>query len=364
MNHFMRKCTDESQELLLKERFWRRKFWLRELPEEKLRELLGELKGKFNLFISSQSTREKERVDKVLITDKEGKRVGLISVNRECSLLSDRFFPVVLTMAPVEAAREVEELLKERLKEFLMTELSVRLSFYNQWGQNPEYSFLPEEFRRGIEPDFFYGIEPRSLAESFFTSPQSLLILFGRPGTGKSKLIQYLLSRAPEVYERGVEVLVLKGVEALREAASDLHTFLYYDVVVMDDIELTSLKRGEDEEVTGFISTLLSATDGFIPKRVKVIISTNQPFKEIDPALLRPSRLFDILELKEIDGEYFEELIKKRPELERVKHLFKERETIPIAQLLEELKGRDRRTYLKGKGISKREESYSRNLGF
>lgn len=362
----MRILEEERENYLLNKKRWLVKFWLKELPQEVIEEIEKELSKEFQVFTNFRIVQENSTTTEFLLLDPRGQRVGVISIRREKSLTKEGFFPVYALLEAKEEARKVARLLKEKLKSYLLPELSVKLIFYSPHLLNPEYLFSCEELARGIEPELFYGIDANALAESYLSSNRSLLILFGAPGTGKSKLIQYILSRAPSIYKRNVEVFVLKG-NGLKEALEEFHNFLSYDIIVLDDLETKTLKRGEDLEITALVSNILSATDGFIPRKVKIIITTNQPFREIDPALLRPSRLFDIIELREIDKRAFEELCTKLPYLKKAEFLFRENSSVPVARLTEEvLKAlkQEERAYLKIKELSKKRESYQRSLGF
>jgi len=76
-----------------------------------------------------------------------------------------------------------------------------------------------------------------------------------------------------------------------------------------DDLDyfLTSrneeLQTSDDAEKNKFLSQFLSFTDGIEQNETKFIITTNQPFDDIDDALLRKGRLFDILELRKLTNE-------------------------------------------------------------
>ena len=52
-----------------------------------------------------------------------------------------------------------------------------------------------------------------------------------------------------------------------------------------------------------FLSNLLSFTDGIQKNYTKFIFTTNQSFDDIDSAVLRKGRLFDVLELRELTNE-------------------------------------------------------------
>ncbi|ADU96222.1 AAA ATPase central domain protein [Thermovibrio ammonificans HB-1] len=357
-------CDEEEAVKELKWGLWKVKLWVRGITKKSVEELEKALEEKFRVFQSKTVTEGAERTEGLLVLSGESESLGFISFRWECTITGDGSIPVLVLLEKRKEAREVEKIVREKLKPFLIPGRGVKLSFYNPYGSSPEYAVSPEALKEGIDPELFYGIEPEALARAFFSSRESLLILSGKPGTGKSKLIQFLLSEAPKTLKREVEVLVLKGNEALEEAGRDLQTFLYYDVVVLDDLETLTLKRGANEEITNLISTILSATDSFIPKRAKVIISTNRPLKEIDPALLRPGRLFDLLELPEVERGFIEKLAEKRPEFKRATVLFEKIDRVPIAKVVEYIKGERRRNYLKDPSISKRESPSLRSVGF
>lgn len=64
------------------------------------------------------------------------------------------------------------------------------------------------------------------------------------------------------------------------------------------DAEVTS---SDDAIKNTFLNQFLSFTDGVEKHKTKFIITTNQKYNDIDTALLRKGRLFDILELRQLD---------------------------------------------------------------
>lgn len=79
-----------------------------------------------------------------------------------------------------------------------------------------------------------------------------------------------------------------------------------YQLVILDDLDYALLPRtqavssGEDVSKNAFISQLLSFTDGIFENgnNTKFIITTNRDVSEIDTAVLRKGRTFDILNLR------------------------------------------------------------------
>jgi SpoVK/Ycf46/Vps4 family AAA+-type ATPase len=79
------------------------------------------------------------------------------------------------------------------------------------------------------------------------------------------------------------------------------------DFCIIDDLDYMLTKRdsevtnAEDQKKNDFLNQFLSFTDGVEKHKTKFIITTNQKYDDIDSALLRKGRLFDILELRQLD---------------------------------------------------------------
>ncbi len=169
----------------------------------------------------------------------------------------------------------------------------------------------------------------------FIYGKENILILCGKPGTGKSKfanLIMKKLIQNPKFnnfFENNdnnlnstsnidISDLKLRFPELNDEtiyyvsSAKDINMITTdsfwdkiknQDLVIFDDLDFLLSSRKENREDIAknqFLSHLLSFTDGIDDNKTKIIITTNQPFKSIDEALLRKGRLFGILEFREL----------------------------------------------------------------
>jgi len=359
----MRKQNLKS-EIHFRENFPYADFIFEEVNHEIITEILNKLKPKFDVYERKVVLKDRETLESAVIL-KDSQLIGAIHVNNESSMYEEKFIRVTLFYSPTEDGEELFKLVKKYARKRTISSKYVKLILFGRWGRNTEYLISPEELLDPLTPELFYGIDVENLSESFLKSPQSILLIFGEPGTGKSKLIQYILGKSPQVFRRKVNVLIMKGIENIKDSADSISVYLDNDIVVLDDFDFVSLKRDGNDEISSVISTILSATDGFLPKRAKIIISTNKTFKEIDPALLRPSRLFDVLELKPIPKEHFENVCKKYPQLSPGLKAFNGKRELKVAEILDFItRSKTVKNYLKDSSVSKKEWKHFQKIGF
>lgn len=136
---------------------------------------------------------------------------------------------------------------------------------------------------------FLKGESLNSYYDRFMHSSASILLLIGPPGTGKTTFIRGLLQHSE------VSALVTYDTSIL----SKDHIFAEFiegdrNVMVIEDADnfLGARTDGND-----FMHKFLNVGDGLVTAmNKKMIFSTNLPsIKDIDPALIRPGRCFDIV---------------------------------------------------------------------
>jgi hypothetical protein len=141
--------------------------------------------------------------------------------------------------------------------------------------------------------------------DDFIKSSASILLLIGPPGTGKTTFIRGLLqhtsSSATLTYDANIlekDYVFANFVEGDK------------NILILEDADMFLKSRKEGNTM---MHKFLNVGDGLVTTRgKKMIFSTNLPsIKDIDPALVRPGRCYDILHFGEMTQEQAEILAKK-----------------------------------------------------
>ncbi len=151
-------------------------------------------------------------------------------------------------------------------------------------------------------------LEDQKLSEyydNFMKSNASILLLIGPPGTGKTTFIRGLLqhTNSSAIVTYDASILEKDYVFA---------NFIEGDksVMVMEDADMFLKSRQEGNTM---MHKFLNVGDGLVTTRnKKMVFSTNLPsIKDIDSALVRPGRCYDILHFSELNQEQAEKLAVK-----------------------------------------------------
>lgn len=137
---------------------------------------------------------------------------------------------------------------------------------------------------------------------------KGLVLLHGKPGTGKTSYIRYLISSLKK------QVIFLPPNMASAITNPDLIAVLIQNpnsILVIEDAENIVVDRENDGNST--VSALLNVSDGLLADclNVQIICSFNTDISKIDSALLRKGRLIAKYEFKELDIEKAQQLSKK-----------------------------------------------------
>jgi hypothetical protein len=142
---------------------------------------------------------------------------------------------------------------------------------------------------------FLKGESLESYYDRYMESTANILLLIGPPGTGKTTFIRGLLAH------RNASAIVTYDANIL-EKDGFFARFIEDDteIMVLEDSDAFLKSRSDGNTM---MHRFLNVGDGLVTtKGKKMIFSTNLPsIRDIDSALIRPGRCFDIVEFKPLD---------------------------------------------------------------
>lgn len=179
-------------------------------------------------------------------------------------------------------------------------------------GVTFDQEFVPNEDLELASQSFYpwLNISLEDYFKAYMESKQSVLILIGPAGTGKSTFIRtlfkYLLDRYEESGVLAYDPDVVGEVSLVNRFFSSDSSVLAYE-----DMDAQIAKRTDGNQ---FMQTLLNQTSGVVRrKQKKLVFSTNLPnTKSIDEALMRKGRCFDILEFGLLNPDQASAIAKER----------------------------------------------------
>ena len=244
-----------------------------------------------------------------------------------------------------------------------------------------------------ISEQYYPYIDVNIMFNQLFTGNENIFLIVGEPGLGKSKMSTLAIKHAyenpdklpydkcelnPALSDQFINVVYVKSVDVL---TSDnfwrrLET-TQTDIVIIDDLDYMLTKRdsevmsSDDAKRNIFLNQFLSFTDGVEKHNTKFIITTNQTYDDIDTALLRKGRLFDIIELRKLDkDESLKIWLDNGLKEDEFNNIFNTHEILPadlgseIAKRLNKRLDVKVQSYLKEEGISKiRKAGRSKKIG-
>jgi transitional endoplasmic reticulum ATPase len=156
-----------------------------------------------------------------------------------------------------------------------------------------------DEAKRTLERAVTWPLTYAPLFEAAATDPPSGVLLYGPPGTGKTLLaraiaaesgVNFIHVAGPELLDRYVgesEKAVREVFERARQAAPSIVFFDEIDAIATDR-DRAGNDSGVGERV---VSQLLSELDGLADNPNLVVLAATNRRQALDPALLRPGRL-------------------------------------------------------------------------
>lgn len=165
--------------------------------------------------------------------------------------------------------------------------------------------------------DIFYHesypyIDIKSLCKEFLNSLSPILILLGPPGTGKTRLIRYILRYIASSKENIVRC-IFSSDQHIIEDGYVFTRFLtgQYDTLILEDIDFHLTPRTDGNTAMYHLLNISNGVASNYMKYKKIILTTNLPnVNNIDEALLRPGRCFDIIKMRSLNKDESSILLK------------------------------------------------------
>ena len=166
-------------------------------------------------------------------------------------------------------------------------------------------------------PDLKRGV--RQFIAAYLDAPETVLVVQGNPGNGKTRLIRAILSDmsrrkgTPAKALYTTDFKVLESDDIFRRFINGLH-----ETFVIEDADYLLRPRADGNDN---LHRFLGIADGIIRSQGrKIIFSTNLPnLGDIDDALIRPGRCFARVKVRELSGTEAEALLVKLCDGDRAK---------------------------------------------
>ena len=195
------------------------------------------------------------------------------------------------------------QLIKFIIPQLLPAEIIVTVEELKSFTEHGQPIFNTQVFDKDSKyahPEFYPWIK-MPLDQYFleyFQSNANILVMMGDPGTGKSTLLRSVIRElnlaAMVAYKTEViesPLFIPTCDDFLRRSLNSIPG--QHRVVAVEDADNLMGRRTDGNKV---MASILNASDGISSRKLKMIFSTNiKNINDIDPAMLRPGRCFDVL---------------------------------------------------------------------
>jgi hypothetical protein len=230
-----------------------------------------------------------------------------IDINTISTCDSIHIFSSIYTNNDINREKCINEL-KEFFNKYNKINKKVFIKYYYISNDNEEIYKFEDTMKDIIYQESYPFINNMNeFVDAYIKSDESLLFLYGLPGTGKSRFIRYIMQKMMDEYstnDYSLEVLYTAEEEVLHRT----NIFVDYinnnnkNLLVLEDMDSTFISRSKDNN-NQIMSKFLSTSDGIIqtiPQKKMIFSSNIQNLSDVDEALLRRGRCFDVIEFRKL----------------------------------------------------------------
>lgn len=136
----------------------------------------------------------------------------------------------------------------------------------------------------------------------YLSHSASILLLWGKPGTGKTRFARRVAQHIGQLKNRNARVLYTTDIELLNKDSFIIELLSDdFDMLLLEDADMNLKSRTDDNPI---MHKILAASDGFVQHDKKIIFTSNLPnVKNIDEALLREGRCYDTIEFRALTAQ-------------------------------------------------------------
>ncbi len=190
-------------------------------------------------------------------------------------------------------------------------EINMELTWYYYSHPRVKNYYMTEELNDIFIKEAYPYLDIDQLVEGYIGGSEPVLILIGPPGTGKTRLIRYILRKISEIYDP-LKVAFTSDQYVIENSEIFVEFLLGdYSTLVIEDIDY-HLRPRKDGNAAMY--NFLTASNSIVVNHFankKIILSTNLPdVKNIDDALIRPGRCFDVVQTTHLTNEQANILLK------------------------------------------------------
>lgn len=200
-----------------------------------------------------------------------------------------------------DSKQQADSVYEDIVKAFNLTPIKDRSKLYTEWAYLDDKSQIHTVMVEVKPVEHFYPEcypyinDMDQYIKDFVNSTANILIMLGPPGLGKSSLVRHILHKnkwkSYIAYDEKIMTMDQYYVSFIQDKSTQ--------VMVLEDADILLQSRIETQNRV--MSKLLNISDGIVNFNKKFIFTANlSSVKDIDSALVRPGRCYDVLQFREL----------------------------------------------------------------